>query len=168
MSKTELNEKGELYHHNFMTKLRCDGDGGLNHRSDYRLAFSEALLAGTKHFSPKAVQNCVDEIRFVGKSEIGRFGDEDPRRIASHAGSDIVDFAAYYVGRELLRDAIIASYQKSGLTRSQAVMKMNSTVTLHVAGKAIRPFDTLVKKVICKDNFRSCQLLDDSGYWTIA
>lgn len=85
----------------YMTKIRYDGDRGLEIRQDLREAFNHSISFGTRNLRPAAVLNTFDEIRFVNKNEVGDFVPQHPD--ISHAGADIVDFAALYIAREMWR-----------------------------------------------------------------
>ncbi|KAB2953704.1 DUF3800 domain-containing protein [Heliorestis acidaminivorans] len=79
----------------YSTKLRYDGDVGLGERQDLKEAYHHAITIGTKHFRPEIINELYDEIRFVGKEEVST-GKE-----VTHAGSEIIDFIATIVSRNL-------------------------------------------------------------------
>lgn len=76
------------------TKLRFDGDVDLGERDDLREAFNHCISLGTRHFRPTFTKAIFDEIRFVGKDEVGR-------TVISHAGNEITDFITTIISRNL-------------------------------------------------------------------
>lgn len=91
----------------YFTKLRYDGSYVLTERNDYRNAFSHCIADGTKHFSSNVIKEVFDNLNFVAKREVGLSKsccnpcDID---VISHAGAEIVDFAALYIGRSIWKD----------------------------------------------------------------
>ena len=90
-SQEGMDKKSKWY----STKLRYDGDVGLGERQDLKEAYHHAITLGTKHFRPEIINELYDEIRFIGKEEVST-GNE-----VTHAGSEIIDFIATIVSRNL-------------------------------------------------------------------
>lgn len=82
-----------------MTKIRYDGDRGLDIRQDLREAYNHSISFGTRNLRPAILLDVLDEIRFINKSEVGEFIPQHPD--ISHAGSDLIDFAAIYIARAM-------------------------------------------------------------------
>ncbi|MEQ6376442.1 hypothetical protein RZN25_06325 [Bacillaceae bacterium S4-13-56] len=78
-----------------ITKLRYDGDVGLGERDDIKEAYHHSITLGTKHFRPQTITKLFDEIRFIGKNEVAQ------NESLPHAGSEIVDFLATIISRDL-------------------------------------------------------------------
>lgn len=78
-----------------ITKLRFDGDIDLGERDDIKQAYHHSITLGTKHFRPDVTVKLFDEIRFIGKNEVGSHND------ISHSGSEIIDFITSFAAREL-------------------------------------------------------------------
>lgn len=77
------------------TKLRFDGDVDLGEREDLREAFNHCISLGTRHLRPIFTKNIFDEIRFIGKNEVGNSSN------VSHAGNEITDFVTTIISRNL-------------------------------------------------------------------
>lgn len=77
-----------------ITKLRYDGDLNFGERDDLKEAYHHVITLGTRQFRPEIVKQLFDEIRFIGKSEVGHI-------VLSHAGNEIVDFISSIVSRDL-------------------------------------------------------------------
>ncbi|WP_142338171.1 hypothetical protein [Bacillus thuringiensis] len=90
ISTGTFNPQGHTY---LTTKLRFDGDVDLGERDDLREAFNHCISLGTRHFRPNFTKKIFDEIRFIGKNEVG------DSRFVSHAGNEITDFIATIVSR---------------------------------------------------------------------
>ncbi|MCY9692097.1 hypothetical protein [Paenibacillus alginolyticus] len=76
-----------------ITKLRFDGDIGLGERNDLKEAYHHSISLGTRHFRAEVIRQLFDEIRFIGKNEVGH------NTNINHAGSEIIDFILSYVTR---------------------------------------------------------------------
>jgi hypothetical protein len=87
-----FNPQGHVY---LTTKLRFDGDVDLGERDDLREAFNHCISLGTRHFRPNFTKKIFDEIRFIGKHEVGNSAN------ISHAGSEITDFITTIVSRHV-------------------------------------------------------------------
>ena len=77
-----------------ITKLRYDGDVGLQERDDLKRAYHHTLTVGTRHFKAETAIRLFDEIRFIGKHEIGHDG-------VTHAGSEIIDLITTMAARDM-------------------------------------------------------------------
>lgn len=77
-----------------ITKLRYDGDVGLQERDDIKRAYHQTMTVGTRHFKAETAIKLFDEVRFIGKGEIGYDG-------ISHAGSEIIDFITTIAARDM-------------------------------------------------------------------
>ncbi|MBA4535542.1 hypothetical protein [Brevibacillus halotolerans] len=80
--------------YNRITKLRYDGDVGLGERDDIKEAYHHAITLGTRHFRPSIVKSLFDEIRFIGKNEVGSEN-------ITHAGNEIIDFITTIASRDM-------------------------------------------------------------------
>lgn len=78
-----------------ITKLRYDGDVGLEERDDLKEAYHHSITLGTKHFKPEIIKTLFDEIRFIGKQEVAQTGP------ITHAGSEIIDFITTIAARNM-------------------------------------------------------------------
>lgn len=92
LSAGTFNPKGHVY---LTTKLRFDGDVDLGERNDLREAFNHCISLGTRHFRPNFTKRIFDEIRFIGKSEVGNVSD------VTHAGNEITDFITTIISRHI-------------------------------------------------------------------
>ena len=92
LSTGQFKTDGQLY---LNTKLRFDGDVDLGERDDLREAFNHCISLGTRHFRPNLTKKIFDEIRFIGKHEVGF----NPG--VSHAGNEITDFITTILSRHL-------------------------------------------------------------------
>lgn len=77
-----------------ITKLRYDGDLGFGERDDIKEAYHHVITLGTRHFRSEIAKQLFDEVRFIGKSEVGHAA-------LSHAGNEIVDFISSFLSRDL-------------------------------------------------------------------
>lgn len=82
-------------HKMLSTKLRFDGDLGFGERDDLREAFHHSITIGTKHFRPYRTRKLFDEIRFIGKDEVGNSEE------MCHAGNEVTDFIAANLARAI-------------------------------------------------------------------
>jgi hypothetical protein len=78
-----------------ITKLRYDGDIGLGERDDLKEAYHHTISLGSRHFRSELTRQLFDEIRFIGKDEVGH----SPG--VTHAGSEIIDFITSNVTRHI-------------------------------------------------------------------
>jgi len=97
LSTGEFKTDGQLY---LNTKLRFDGDVDLGERDDLREAYNHCISLGTRHFRPILTKKIFDEIRFIGKNEVGC----NPG--ISHAGNEITDFITSILSRYLWNEDI--------------------------------------------------------------
>lgn len=149
----------------FSTKLRWDGDDGFNPRSDYRLLFNKVISLGTTHYQSETVRKCLDEIRFVNKSEIGYFDDIENQTIVSHIGCDIADFITYYVGKHSIKEEIQKTYKKEGLSEKESEEKFQSTVTFKIGDRIFSPYNEVLKnKILRTDSYTSIQIFNECHY----
>lgn len=87
---------GPYNHKNYLsTKLRFDGDVDLGERDDLREAYNHSISLGTRHFRPNLTKNIFDEVRFIGKDEVGASTG------ISHAGNEITDFITTIISRHI-------------------------------------------------------------------
>lgn len=103
----KFNEAKNLEPMYYFTKLRYDGSYLLSERDDYRNAFSHCIADGTMHFNSTTTKKVFDNLNFIAKKEVGLSKDcTNPCNIdvISHAGAEIVDFAAIYIGRHMWKD----------------------------------------------------------------
>lgn len=77
-----------------ITKLRYDGDVGLQERDDIKRAYHHTLTVGTRHFKAETAIKLFDEIRFIGKHEIGH-------EVVTHAGNEIIDLITTIAARDM-------------------------------------------------------------------
>jgi len=112
-----------------ITKLRYDGDIGLGERDDLKEAYHHSISLGTRHFRSEVVRQLFDEIRFIGKHEVGQ------NTGVSHAGGEIIDFIT------------------SNITRYIWVTDLNKT-TINVPGHpVIESLPVLTSKLINSQKF---------------
>lgn len=147
------------------TKLRWDGDDGFNPRNDYRLLFNRVISSGTTHYQSETVRKCLDEIRFINKSEIGYYDNLENPNIVSHIGCDIADFIAYFVGKYSIKDEIINMYRFNGDTQNEAYKKFKDSVTFKIGTREFSPFEeVLVDKILKTDSYTSIQVIKECHY----
>ena len=159
LTNEQRKAKRSLYNKNFITKLRCDGDDGFNSKNDYRLAFNKAVTAGTKEFYGQSVLSVIDEIRFINKTKIG--GD------IAHAGCDIIDFLASYVGMNSIKEDFIGVEIKREKTKEQAEEDFNERTTFEINGVKFDPFEECIKEKILNENgYLGIQKIKDSNFST--
>lgn len=123
-----------------LTKLRYDGDIGLGERDDLKEAYHHAISLGTRHFRSELVRKLFDEIRFIGKDEVGH----PVANGATHAGSEIVDFMASNVARhiwggELAKTKIIVPGHAPGFPTIDPIPTVSTKLSSHQKIKDI-PF----------------------------
>lgn len=148
---------------NLSTKLRWDGDDGFNPRSDYRLLFNKVISLGTTHFQSETVRKCLDEIRFVNKSEIGYFDNLDNQTIVSHIGCDMADFIAYFIGRESMKTHIIDTYQTKDTSLRE--IEFENSVSFKIGDEIFSPYKDILKDKILKTSaYSSIQIFNECHY----
>lgn len=151
--------------HSFSTKLRWDGDDGFNPRSDYRLLFNKVISLGTTHYQSETVRKCLDEIRFVNKSEIGYYDDIANQTIVSHIGCDIADFITYFVGKHAIKDEILKAYSNEGLSPDDCEKKFNDSITFKIGDRVFSPYEEILKdKILKTDLYTSIQIFNECHY----
>ncbi|KMJ93092.1 hypothetical protein G8S49_08180 [Clostridium botulinum C] len=82
----------------YKSKIRYDGDEKLNFHDDLIDVFSQCRVTGTTHFKENTIKKVFGNLKFISKSEVA------VNNIISHAGSEIVDFIALYVARDMFKD----------------------------------------------------------------
>lgn len=148
------------------TKLRWDGDDGFNPRNDYRLMFNRVITNGTTHYQSNTVRKCLDEIRFVNKSEIGYYDNLENQSIVSHIGCDMADFIAYFIGKFSIKDEIINMEIKKGLSLEDAEKKFMDSVTFKIGDRVFSPYEEILKEKILKNNYyTSIQVIKECHYY---
>lgn len=148
------------------TKLRWDGDDGFNPRSDYRLLFNKVIANGTTHYQSNTVRKCLDEIRFVNKTEIGYYDDLENQSIVSHIGCDMADFIAYFIGKFSIKDEIIKLEMSKGLSSECAEAKFMESVTFKIGDRVFSPYKEILKeKTLKNDSYTSVQVIKECHYY---
>ncbi|MCY6355966.1 hypothetical protein [Clostridium sp. ZS2-4] len=173
MTKADI-KKDLLYHKHFTTKLRCDGDDGFSSRKIYRTTFNESITSGTKQFSGDAVRDTIDEIRFINKSEIGYYSEDNEKfNIISHIGCDIADFISYYVSMYNIKSLLIKEYTNEGLTtgltnveaKKEAEEKFINEVAFSINEDTYMPYEQVLKhKIINMNGYKTTQLISDCNF----
>lgn len=148
-----LKEKPKANFRSFIAKIRYDGDIDLSSRNDLRDAFSHCVTNGTERFNADAVKACLDEVRFIDKSEIGFCGSCDVRpctsRFKSHAGNEILDFITIFVARKIayefhIKDAML----EFGISEEEARKKIDKDFKIRIDGyESIEPLIDISPKV---------------------
>lgn len=147
------------------TKLRWDGDNGFNQKNDYRLLFNKVVSLGTTHYQAETVRKCLDEIRFINKSEVGFYDSPENPKIISHIGCDIADFITYFVGKFSIKDELIKTYQIEGLNEEESIKKFYDSVTFTIGDKVFSPYDDILKeKILKKQSYTAIQIFNECHY----
>lgn len=147
------------------TKLRWDGDNGFNTKGDYRLLFNKVISLGTTHYQSSVVRKCLDEIRFINKSEIGYYDNIDNPKIVSHIGCDIADFISYFVGKHSLKEEIKAVYKNEGLSELEAEQKFIDSVTFKIEDRIFSPYEEILQSKMLETNqYKSVQIIKECPY----
>lgn len=147
------------------TKLRWDGDDGFNQKSDYRLLFNKVISLRTTHYQAETVRKCLDEIRFINKSEIGFYDNIENQKIISHIGCDIADFITYFVGKHSIKDELIKFYKNKGFSPEESLCEFEKTVTFKIGDRVFSPYDEILKeKILTNMGYTSIQIFNECHY----
>ena len=150
----------------YKTKLRYDGDEELPYYSDLRNAFSHCLVDGTKHFNSQSTKKLFDNLKFISKTDVAACTNcltECGYEIVSHAGSEIIDFIALYVARnmwsELFRKVMIEELGKS----KDDVNRLITTLTsINIPGfDPIFPIEYIYDKLYFTEDIARYKIIED-------
>lgn len=150
----------------YKSKIRYDGDLKLGFHNDLRNAFSHCIVDGTKHFSSKVIKQLFDNLKFISKQEVAACTNcytDCGYEIVSHAGSEIIDFIALYVARdmwkEIYKDIMINEKKDSEKEVDKLVQLLTS---INIPGfKPIYPIEYISSKIFCTDYIGRYKIIKD-------
>lgn len=143
----------------FKAKIRYDGDYGLSNKNDIRDAYSNSVSIGTNRFNGKTVRDCIDELRFINKSDVGyslKGKYNQNNRITSHGGNEIVDFIAAYAGKfvtaEMNKRYLKTIFSEEPYFKDLDIEKKieevyEKSMTIRIEDEILRPLESLEEKI---------------------
>ncbi len=150
----------------FKSKIRYDGDLKLGFHNDLRNAFSHCIVDGTKHFSSKVIKEFFDNLKFISKQEVASCTNcftGCGYEIVSHAGSEIIDFIALYVARDMWKEFYKDIMINEKKDYEKEVDKLIQSLTsINIPGfEPIYPIQNISSKIFCTDDIGKYKIIKD-------